>query len=202
MLKQNFVEFQLLVLSQVIIKKSLAPASLSPSTRYLYTLVRSSHSHPFSKLNTPFSQLLLLSQDTLLPDHLHGHSNTHQYINISHVLGVQNCTQLSRCVTPVLSREEWSFLSLRVMLLLMQPRLSSPQWHFSGSCSMCCPQTPRTSSDSQPLVFKGACSYFSQMQDIALPFVEFHEIPVGPPLQPVKFPLNGSTQIWCSNHPF
>ncbi|KAK4832039.1 hypothetical protein QYF61_020554 [Mycteria americana] len=40
----------------------------------------------------------------------------------------------------------------------------------------------------------------SQVQDFALFLVELHEIPVGPLLQPVEVPLNGSTVIWCISH--
>jgi len=35
-----------------------------------------------------------------------------------------------------------------------------------------------------------------QLQDLALPIVEFHEVPVSPFLQPVGVPLDGSTTLW------
>ena len=35
---------------------------------------------------------------------------------------------------------------------------------------------------------------------MARPFVELHEIPAGPFLQPVQDPLNSSTTAWCINH--
>jgi len=40
----------------------------------------------------------------------------------------------------------------------------------------------------------------SQVQDFALPFVELHEMPVGPFLLPFKVPFNSKSTIWCSSH--
>lgn len=42
----------------------------------------------------------------------------------------------------------------------------------------------------------------TQLEDFALPFVEFQEISLDPALQPIQFPLNGSTTLWfisCSS---
>ena len=36
---------------------------------------------------------------------------------------------------------------------------------------------------------------------MAFHFVELHKIPIGPFLQPLEVPLNGSTTIWYVNHP-
>ena len=36
-----------------------------------------------------------------------------------------------------------------------------------------------------------------QVQDFAVLFVELHEIPLSPVLQPVQIPLDGSTATWC-----
>lgn len=38
------------------------------------------------------------------------------------------------------------------------------------------------------------------VQDSAFPFVELHEVPLCPLLQPVKVPLNSSTHNCCINH--
>ena len=100
-------------------------------------------------------------------------------------------------------------LSLRVTLLLMQPRRQlaffATRAHFWLMFNRLSTRTLRSFlqscfSDSQPPACTGAWGYFSQMQDIALAFVELQEIPVGPSLQPVKVPLNGSTPIWCIDH--
>ena len=39
-----------------------------------------------------------------------------------------------------------------------------------------------------------------QGQDLALAFVEFHQVPLGPALQPVQVSLDGSTAFWCISH--
>ncbi|KAF1440525.1 Zinc finger RNA-binding protein, partial [Pygoscelis papua] len=38
------------------------------------------------------------------------------------------------------------------------------------------------------------------LQNFALPLVELHEIPIGPFLQPVEVPLDGSTTLWHISH--
>ena len=40
----------------------------------------------------------------------------------------------------------------------------------------------------------------NQMQDLALGFVELHEVCTGPPLEPVKVPLDGIASLQCVNH--
>jgi len=40
----------------------------------------------------------------------------------------------------------------------------------------------------------------SQVQDLALALVEFHQVPLRPTLQPVQVLLNGSTALWCTSH--
>lgn len=40
----------------------------------------------------------------------------------------------------------------------------------------------------------------SWVHNVTFPFIEFHEIPVGQFLQPIKVPLNGTITIWCIHH--
>ena len=39
-----------------------------------------------------------------------------------------------------------------------------------------------------------------QVKDPTLAFVEFHEVPLGPALQPVQVSLDGSTALRCISH--
>lgn len=42
--------------------------------------------------------------------------------------------------------------------------------------------------------------YFSPDAVLAFPFVEFHEVPYCPALQPVEVPRDDSTTVWCISH--
>jgi len=41
-----------------------------------------------------------------------------------------------------------------------------------------------------------------QVQDPAFSFVESHQVPLCPTLQPVQVTLNGSTAFWCIYHTY
>ncbi|KAK4810954.1 hypothetical protein QYF61_013362, partial [Mycteria americana] len=85
----------------------------------------------------------------------------------------------------------------------------NPQGHIAGSCSTWCPPGPP--GPFLPSCFPAgrppACVLVHGVipplvQDLALPLVELHEIPVSPILQLVKVPLDGSMTLWhisCSS---
>lgn len=73
---------------------------------------------------------------------------------------------------------------------------------MAGWCSTCPPGLPGPSllscfPDDWPEPTLAYAVIPSQAHHFAFPFVELHEIPVGPFFQPVEVPLNGTTTISC-----
>ena len=185
---------------------SLAPSSLFPSIRYLYTLIRSSHSLLFSKLNSQLSQPLLASQILysliFMVFCIHSSMSTslsywefrtaRNTPDVSHQCWVEGNDYLpspeGNTLTNVAQKAVGFLCHKGTFLAHVQP--AAHQGHQVLFCKAAF-QTPACT---------GAGGYFSQMQDIGLPFVELHETPVGPSLHPVKVPLNDSTPIWCIDH--
>jgi len=95
------------------------------------------------------------------------------------------------------------------MLLLMQPRIQLAFWAASAHCRLML----SFSSTSTPKSFSGLLSSHSPpslylclglprptLQDPALGLVELYVVHAGPPLQPVKVPLNGIPSLQRINH--
>jgi len=59
-------------------------------------------------------------------------------------------------------------------------------------------RTTLESLSTQPVLVFGIA--LTQMQDLALGLVELHVVHAGPPLQPVKVPLNGIPSLQSINH--
>lgn len=51
---------------------------------------------------------------------------------------------------------------------------------------------------SQPVLVQGVVP--PQGLDLAFAFVDLHDVPISPFLQPTQVPLNGSTTAWCIGH--
>ncbi|PKU44305.1 hypothetical protein llap_5392 [Limosa lapponica baueri] len=52
---------------------------------------------------------------------------------------------------------------------------------------------------SQPVLVKGVIP--PQVQHPTLAFIEVHQVPLCPTLQPVQVSLDGGTAFWCVSHP-
>ena len=81
----------------------------------------------------------------------------------------------------------------------MQPScdwLSGLRAHIPGSYSIFYPPTPPSPSPliAQPVSVLGIVP--THVQDLALGLVELHEVRMGPPLKPVKVPLDGIPSLW------
>lgn len=126
--------------------------------------------------------------------------------------GAQALTQHTRCFSPVLSREGSSPLTCWQKLFLTQPEklftffaARAYCWYvfnllFSREIKMFfCKAAFHLVSPQHNLVH-GIVSL--QLQGSAFPLVELHEFPVGPFLQPVEVPLDGSASIWYVKYSF
>ncbi|PKU29465.1 glycoprotein xg [Limosa lapponica baueri] len=101
-------------------------------------------------------------------------------------------------------------LDLLVMLFLMDPRMLlaflATMAHFWLTGILLSTRTPRSfphscSPAGQPqcVLVQGAIP--PQVQHPTLAFVEFHQVPLCPALQPVQVSLYGGTAFWRVSHP-
>ena len=196
MFKWNFLYFSLcplpLILALDTTEKGLAMSSL--------LLSRSPLTSPFSRLNSP--SLLLVCQ---ILQHLNP-PPVYPYLSYSG----EPRTGPS---TPDVSPQCWAEGKYH----LPQPAGNAPPNAAQEAVSLCCCKGAWLACgqlvhhDHQVLhkaafkPVKPQCVlvhgiFPSVGQDFALPFKEFHEVPLCPFLQPVKVPLNGSVTFWCISH--
>jgi len=108
------------------------------------------------------------------------------------------------------TRAEWkgriTSLYLLAILLLMQPSVQLAFWTESTCCqllsSFSSTNTPKSFLEgllSIPSLIPGVAP--AQMQDLALGFVESHEVHMGPFLQVVQVPLDDILSLWMASHP-
>ncbi|KAK4831337.1 hypothetical protein QYF61_017468 [Mycteria americana] len=182
--------------------------------RYWKAAIRSPHSLIFSRLNNPNSLSLSAQERCSSPliifvALLWTHSNRPMSFLC---WGPQSGMQYS--VGWGLMRAGYrgriTSLDLLVTLLLMQPRIWLAFWAASAHCwlmlSFSSTNTPKSFSSgraalnpfsAQPVFVLGIAP--THVQDLALGPVELHEVRTGPPLKPVRVPLEGIPSLWHVN---
>jgi len=101
-------------------------------------------------------------------------------------------------------------LDLLATLLLIQPRIQLAFWAVNAHCQV---MLSFLSTNSPKSFFAGLLSILSlpslclclglpqhRVQDLALGFVELHEVCMGPPLKPGKVPLDGMLSLQHVDH--
>lgn len=116
--------------------------------------------------------------------------------------GVQQQTQQSRWVSLVLSRGEGS-PSPPASNILPNAAQDAITKHIAGTCPSWCPPGP-TKAFSANLFSRWSALVAGfippQGHNLGFPFMELHDVPVGPFFQPPVVPLNSSTPTWSINH--
>jgi len=97
-----------------------------------------------------------------------------------------------------MQRKRITCLNLLAVLFLMQPRMLLAFFAVRTHCwLMFNLLSTRTSKSHSAELLSSHLASSMHWQNLALPFVKHHEIPLCPILQPVQVHLNGSTTTWC-----
>jgi len=188
-------------------EKSLAPSSLLPPSRRLYTLIKISLNLLISRLSSPSPQPFPLWETFRSFSHLYGPSvdstpilsmsllyqgaqNWTQHSQVwPHQCWVDHLPQLAEHTLPHIVQEAADLLCHKGALLAHR-QFGVHQYVF---CKVA----------FQPVVPSTYCCmglFLPSCRTWHVPLMNF-EIPVCSFLQPVLFPLNGSKTIWSHSHP-
>ena len=179
-----------IVLSLNITKKSLALSSLCSHIRCLFTMIRTSWSLPFPKLNSPNSHSLFSHarySSSLITFMALCWTFSSTPMSLLH-RGAQNWTQHSRYVSPALRGAEhsppstsWQCASQEAAgrLCCKGPLLAHDQFGVYPQVLLFRTAFPTVGSQCMPGVVP------PQGKDLTFCFIELHEILLNPLLQPV-----------------